>query len=87
MLKIKDLTDDKQNPEFIVNEKNLLQLTDTAEIESFIKKVINENPNEVKRYKNGETKLLGFLVGKVMKETSGKANPKTVNDLLISNLR
>ncbi|MCI0449137.1 MAG: Asp-tRNA(Asn)/Glu-tRNA(Gln) amidotransferase subunit GatB [Chlorobi bacterium] len=92
MLKITDLSDEKQNPEFIVKEKNLLQLTDSAEIESAIKKIINENPNEVKRYKNGETKLLGFLVGKVMKETSGKANPKTVNDLLkqillISNLR
>jgi aspartyl-tRNA(Asn)/glutamyl-tRNA(Gln) amidotransferase subunit B len=87
MLKIKDLSDERQNPEFIVKEKNLIQLSDSAEIEKIVKKIIEENPNEVKRYKNGETKLLGFLVGKIMKETSGKANPKAVNDLLISNLR
>ena len=92
MLKVKDRNDENQNPEFIVKEKNLIQVTDSAEIENIVKKVLDENPNEVQRYKNGETKLLGFLVGKVMKETSGKANPKTVNDLLkqiliISNLR
>ncbi|MEO8512701.1 MAG: Asp-tRNA(Asn)/Glu-tRNA(Gln) amidotransferase GatCAB subunit B, partial [Ignavibacteria bacterium] len=78
--------DEKQNPEVIVKVKNLLQVTDTSEIESIVKKVIEENPNEVKRYKEGETKLLGLFVGKVMKESKGKANPKAVNELLISNL-
>lgn len=78
--------DKKQDPELIVKEKNLLQVSDTGEIEGIVKKVIEANPNEVKRYKEGETKLLGFFVGKVMKESKGKANPKAVNDLLISNL-
>lgn len=76
----------KQNPELIVKEKNLLQVTDTNEIESIVRKVIEDNPNETGRYKAGDTKLLGFFVGKVIKESKGKANPKVVNELLISNL-
>ena len=87
MLLIEGKDDEKQNPEYIVKEKNLLQVTDSSEIEKTIKKVIADNPNEAERYKNGETKLLGFFVGKIMKETAGKANPKIVNELLISNLK
>lgn len=86
MLNIKQKDDKKQDPGFIVQEKNLLQVTDSSEIEKIVKKIISENPEETGRYKKGETKLLGFFVGKVMKETKGKANPKTVNELLISNL-
>jgi aspartyl-tRNA(Asn)/glutamyl-tRNA(Gln) amidotransferase subunit B len=87
MLAVKDINDEKQNPEFIVKEKNLLQVTDSSKIEKIVKKVIEENPKETERYKNGETKLIGFFVGKIMKESKGKANPKAVNELLISNLR
>jgi len=83
MLKVTDAADQKQNPEYIVKEKNLLQVSDSSEIETIIRKVLDENSSEVTRYKNGETKLLGFIVGKVMKESKGKANPKTVNELLI----
>lgn len=87
MLAVKDKNDEKQNPEYIVREKNLLQVTDSSEIEKIVKKVLEENPKEVERYKGGETKLIGFFVGKIMKESKGKANPKSVNELLISNLR
>lgn len=75
-----------QDPEKIVKEKNLLQVTDTAEIEDLIKKIISDNPKEAERYRSGETKLLGLFVGKVMKESKGKANPKTVNELITKNL-
>jgi len=44
--------------------------------------VLDSFPKEVERYKNGETKLTGFFVGQIMKETKGKANPKVVNELL-----
>ncbi len=74
--------DKKQNPEVIVKEKNLLQVSDTGEIESIVRKVIESSPEETKRYKAGEVKLLGLFVGKVMKESKGKANPKTVNELV-----
>ena len=85
MLKIED-GGSRQNPELIVTERNLVQVTDTGEIEKIVQKVIDDNPGETTRYKNGETKLLGFFVGKVMKESKGKANPKTVNELLILKL-
>ena len=86
MLKSKDPRDKAQDPRYIVKEKNLLQLTDESEIENLVLKILKENPNEVTRYKNGETKLLGFFVGKVMKESKGKANPKTVNELIFKSL-
>lgn len=82
----KEAGDVNQDPEKIVTDKNLLQVTDTGEIEGIIKKIIADNPKEAERYRAGEIKLLGLFVGKVMKESKGKANPKTVNELIIKNL-
>jgi aspartyl-tRNA(Asn)/glutamyl-tRNA(Gln) amidotransferase subunit B len=82
----KEANDVNQDPERIVTDKNLLQVTDTGEIEGIIKKIIADNPKEAERYRAGETKLLGLFVGKVMKESKGKANPKTVNELITKNL-
>jgi len=45
-------------------------------------KIINENPSQVEAYKGGKDKLFGFFVGQVMKETQGKANPQSVNEIL-----
>ncbi len=86
MLKVKDPEAEGQDPGYIVREKDLLQVSDESEIEKIIKKVLEKNSAEVARYRNGETKLLGFLVGKIMNESKGKANPKTVNELLIKSL-
>lgn len=86
MLLIKSSDDVNQNPEKIVRDKNLLQVSDTNEIEGIIKKIIADNPKEAERYRAGEIKLLGLFVGKVMKESKGKANPKTVNELITKNL-
>ncbi|MCC6864796.1 MAG: Asp-tRNA(Asn)/Glu-tRNA(Gln) amidotransferase subunit GatB [Ignavibacteria bacterium] len=83
MLNTSGREDENQEPEKIVKEKNLMQVTDTAEIEGIVKKVIEDNPKEAERYRLGETKLLGLFVGKVMKESKGKANPKTVNELIL----
>ncbi len=69
-----------KNAEEIVAEKGLTQITDEDEILSIIKEVIENSPKEVQRYENGETKLLGFFVGQVMKATKGKANPAIVNE-------
>ncbi|MCP4346322.1 MAG: Asp-tRNA(Asn)/Glu-tRNA(Gln) amidotransferase subunit GatB [Desulfobacterales bacterium] len=69
-------------PEKIVEEKGLVQVTDSSAIEEVILKVLSECTKEVEDYKKGKTKLLGFFVGQVMKETKGKANPKMVNDVL-----
>jgi aspartyl-tRNA(Asn)/glutamyl-tRNA(Gln) amidotransferase subunit B len=73
-------------PETIVNEKGLVQITDAGAIDEVVSKVIAGCPTEVEAYKKGKTKLLGFFVGQVMKETRGKANPKLVNELLKKSL-
>ena len=68
--------------EQIVEEKGLVQITDTDALEDVVSNIISEHPKEVEAYKNGKTKLLGFFVGRVMKETKGQANPKLVNEIL-----
>ena len=65
-----------------VEEKGLVQITDTDALEAVIEKIISGHPEEVEAYKNGKTKLLGFFVGQIMKETRGQANPKLANELL-----
>ena len=69
-------------PKEIVTEKGLVQVTDESAIKAVVLKVLQECSTEVKDYKNGKTKLFGFFVGQVMKETKGKANPKMVNEIL-----
>jgi len=66
----------------IVAEKGLVQITDTGALEDVVLKIISGHPKEVNAYKNGKTKLLGFFVGQVMKDTRGQANPKLVNEIL-----
>jgi len=71
-----------KTPEEVVEEKGLVQVTDVSAIEKVVYDVLARSQAEVEAYKNGKTKLLGYFVGQVMKETRGKANPKIVNDLL-----
>ena len=66
----------------IVEKKGLSQISDEGAIKELVQKVVDAHPNEVEAYKNGKTNLLGFFVGQIMKETKGRANPKTVNRLL-----
>ncbi|KUK10328.1 MAG: Aspartyl/glutamyl-tRNA(Asn/Gln) amidotransferase subunit B [Clostridia bacterium 41_269] len=71
-----------KDAETIVNEKNLVQINDANEIEKIVDKVMEENPKSVEDYRNGKERALKFLVGQVMKETKGKANPQLVNEIL-----
>ena len=80
------LKEDK-DPNIIVEEKNLLQITDTSAIESVIDEVLKTNPKQVEEFKSGKEKVIGFLVGQVMQRTKGKANPKMVNELLRNKLK
>jgi len=66
----------------VVEEKGLVQISDASGIETIIDEVLNNSTGEVARFREGETKLMGFFVGQVMKATKGKANPKIVNELL-----
>ncbi|WP_022851280.1 Asp-tRNA(Asn)/Glu-tRNA(Gln) amidotransferase subunit GatB [Limisalsivibrio acetivorans] len=71
-----------KSPSEIVEEQGLAQVSDEGEIEKIVKDIIEANPNEAERFKNGEKKLQGFFVGQVMRASKGKANPKIVNELL-----
>jgi len=66
----------------IIENKGLKQMSDSGAIEGIIDEIIANNAAQVEQYKGGNTKLLGFFVGQVMKATQGKANPKQVNQLL-----
>ena len=75
-----------RNPADIVKEKGMAQVSDPAAIGKAVDKVLAENPTVVADYKSGKQGVIGFLVGKVMKETGGKANPKLVNETLKAKL-
>ncbi|WP_374764775.1 Asp-tRNA(Asn)/Glu-tRNA(Gln) amidotransferase subunit GatB [Yunchengibacter salinarum] len=75
-----------QDPNAIVEEKGLKQMSDTGELEGIIDQVLADNPDQLAQYRDGKTKLMGFFVGQVMKATGGKANPKLVNQLLAPKL-
>ncbi|MDI3328458.1 MAG: Asp-tRNA(Asn)/Glu-tRNA(Gln) amidotransferase subunit GatB [Alicyclobacillaceae bacterium] len=71
-----------KDPESIIEEKGLVQISDEGALAAIVDKVIEANPKSVADYKGGKEKALGALVGQVMKETKGKANPQLVNKLL-----
>jgi glutaminyl-tRNA synthetase len=70
------------SPRAIVEKKGIQQITDTAAIEAAVDGVLAENADAVARYRAGNANLMGAFVGMVMRKTSGKANPKLVNELL-----
>jgi len=71
-----------KEPAKIVEEKGLVQVSDTGAIEKIIDEVLAADPEKVAEYRGGKEKLFGFFVGQAMKATQGKANPQMVNDLL-----
>ncbi|MCB0400520.1 MAG: Asp-tRNA(Asn)/Glu-tRNA(Gln) amidotransferase subunit GatB [Flavobacteriales bacterium] len=66
----------------IAEKNNLIQEGDDDAIVAFVKQVIDQNPNEVERYKNGEKQLTGFFMGQLMRVSQGKADPKKANQIL-----
>ncbi|MBK7980481.1 MAG: Asp-tRNA(Asn)/Glu-tRNA(Gln) amidotransferase subunit GatB [Ignavibacteriae bacterium] len=81
------MLEDDKDPNIIVEERNLIQITDTSAIETAVDNVIKNNPSQVEEFKSGKEKVLGFFVGQIMKETKGKANPQIVNQLLREKLK
>lgn len=78
---------EKKDPDEIVKEKNLVQISDKNEIIKIIDAILKNNETQVSSYQAGNEKIFGFFVGQVMKATSGKANPKIVNQLLREKLK
>ncbi len=70
----------------IIESRGLKQITDSGELEAMVDQVIADNPEQVEQYRAGKEKVLGFLVGQVMKATQGKANPAKVNEILRAKL-
>ncbi len=81
-----DMITTGKDPENLVKEKGLEQVTDSNAIEDLVAKAIANNPQSAEDYRNGKEKALKFLVGQVMKESRGTANPQMVNEILIKKL-
>lgn len=77
-----DMNATGKSAEAIVREKGLQQVSDSGQIADVIRQVLQKSPQQVAEFKAGKTKVVGFLVGEVMKMTKGKANPKLVNELM-----
>ncbi len=75
-----------KEPEKIVEEKGLVQISDEGAIKEVVDKIIAANPQSVEDYKNGKDRALGFLVGQCMKEMKGKGNPQILNKLILEYL-
>ena len=73
-------------PREIITAKGLVQVSDTGELEQVVESVLSRSAKEVEAYRSGKTKLMGYFVGQVMRETQGQANPQIVNQILRSKL-
>jgi aspartyl-tRNA(Asn)/glutamyl-tRNA(Gln) amidotransferase subunit B len=76
------LCEEDGDPEALIEEHGWVQVSDLGEIEGVVRRVLDANPEQRAAYQGGKTKMLGFFVGQVMKDTQGKANPKLVNEVL-----
>ncbi len=76
------LLENEVSVEQAIEKLGLKQISDESEIEQFVDQVIAQHPDEVQSFKDGKTKVVGFLVGQVMRLSRGKANPQLVNQLL-----
>ncbi|HEX9105794.1 MAG TPA: Asp-tRNA(Asn)/Glu-tRNA(Gln) amidotransferase subunit GatB [Longimicrobiales bacterium] len=75
-----------KEPGEIVAEEGLAQVRDSGQLEAWVAEVVGGHPAEVERYRQGEDKLLGFLMGQIMKRSRGKADPRQVTELLKASL-
>ncbi len=83
----KELIENGGNPEQIVKEKGLVQISDEGALLKIISEVLDNNPKSIEDFKGGKAKATGFLVGQIMKATKGQANPQLVNQLLQQELQ
>jgi aspartyl-tRNA(Asn)/glutamyl-tRNA(Gln) amidotransferase subunit B len=80
------MVEEKKEPLEIIKEKNLFQIKDESELERIVDEMIANNTSELNQYFEGKEKVFGFFVGQIMKKTQGKANPKSVNEILSKKL-
>ncbi|MCU9614327.1 Asp-tRNA(Asn)/Glu-tRNA(Gln) amidotransferase subunit GatB [Caldibacillus lycopersici] len=83
----KELAENGGDPETIVKEKGLVQISDEATLTKIVTEILDANQQSIEDYKNGKDRAIGFLVGQIMKATKGQANPPMVNKLLLQEIQ
>jgi aspartyl-tRNA(Asn)/glutamyl-tRNA(Gln) amidotransferase subunit B len=81
-----DMMASGKDPETLVKEKNLVQVSDEGELLAVVREIIAANPSQAAEYRAGKTKLMGYFVGQLMQKTKGRANPKLANQLFSQEL-
>ena len=79
---LQEVVEKDKDPEELAKQRNILQMSDESELVMIVVKIISDNPQAVSDIKSGEGKAVGFLVGRVMKATAGKANPALVQEII-----
>jgi len=82
-----DMLEAGGDPEAIVKEKGLVQMSDEGELKTLVREIIEANPKQVQQFRDGKTKVIGFFVGQLMQKTKGKANPQMANKLFQDELK
>ena len=77
-----EMFSDSLSPLYIVEKRGLKQVSDPTELISLVSRILDENPGQIAEYFSGKSKMFGFFVGQVMKQSAGKANPALVNEIL-----
>ncbi len=76
-----DMCETGKDPEVVVKEKNLVQVSDETELRILVREIIAQNQSQADEFRNGKKKLMGFFIGQLMQRTKGKANPALANTL------
>ena len=82
-----DMLESGDDPEKIVKEKGLVQMSDEGELVAIVREIIAANPEQAQQFREGKTKVMGFFVGQLMQKTKGKANPQLANKLFSQELK
>jgi len=82
---LREIVEEPRNPEEIVDEKDLLK-AEEDEVDQFIEAAIDDNPDAVEDYRNGDNEAINFLVGQVMQKSQGKADPKTAREKIVEEI-
>ncbi|KIL50692.1 aspartyl/glutamyl-tRNA(Asn/Gln) amidotransferase subunit B [Jeotgalibacillus alimentarius] len=83
----KELIEKGGDPNKIVKEKGLVQISDEGQLLGFVTEALDNNPQSIEDFKNGKDRAIGFLVGQIMKASKGQANPPMVNKLLMQEIK
>ena len=76
----------KTDVQILAEQNDLIQSSDSDELEKMVDEIISQNPGKVKAYQNGKKGLLGFFMGQLMRASKGKADPKVANKILLEKL-